>query len=465
MLPITVRRRSSAALLAAAALLLRALGPSLAWAQESGDSSGISRVRDAEIESYIREWTTPVFRVAGLDPKAVNIVLINDSQINSFVAGGLNIFIYTGLLTKTQNANQVVGVEAHETGHIAGGHLARMSDEIQTAEIIEIISMIAGMGAAVGAGAGAGNAGPAVIGAGEGLAERNFFRFSRTQEASADQAGATFLEESHQSARGLLDFMKMLQGEEFRAAYRQDPYLRTHPLTQDRVTFFENIVAHSKYSDAPDPSEYAEQHARMIGKLIGFLSPVPEVFRRYKLSDKSIEARYARGAAYHRDGREEEAMREIGSLLAERPDDPFFNELKGQFLFESGKVKESVAPYVKANQLFPRNSLIETEMAQSMVESNDPSYVPAAQAALDDAVTREQDDPDSWRLLAIIYGRQGDVGHTALALAEEAYADGRFQDAKGQAKRAVGILPAGSPGAVRAQDIEDQASRKIKDKD
>ncbi len=459
-----VRSRRLTALLAASALALQALAPVAARAQElGGSSSGVSRIRDAEIESDIREWTSPVFKVAGLDPNAVNIVLINDPQINSFVAGGLNIFIYTGLLIRTDNANQVIGVEAHETGHIAGGHLARMSDEIQKAEIIEIITFLAGIGAAVGAGQG--NAGPAVLGAGSSLAERNFLAFSRTQEASADQAGATFLEETHQSARGLLDFMKMLQGEEFRAAYRQDPYLRTHPLTQDRVDFFENVVARSKYSDAPEPAAYAEQHARMRGKLIGFLSPIPEVFKRYKPGDNSIEARYARAAAYHREGREEEAMREVDSLLAERPDDPFFNELKGQFYFESGKIKEAIAPYEKANRLYPRNSLIETEMAQTMVEGGDPRYTQAALAALDDAVTREQDDPETWRLLAVIYGRQGDEGRTALALAEEAYADGRFHDAKGQAKRAAKLLPAGSPGGIRAQDIEDAASRKIKDKD
>jgi predicted Zn-dependent protease len=448
------------------ALALEALAPGLARAQESGGgASSISRIRDAEIEADILEWTTPVFKVAGLDPKAVNIVLINDPQINSFVAGGLNIFIYTGLLVRTDNANQIVGVEAHETGHIAGGHLARMNDELEKAEIIEIISMLAGIAVAATAGSGEGNAGGAVIGAGQSLAVRNLLAFSRTQEASADQAGTTFLEESHQSARGLLEFMKKLQGEEFRAAYRQDPYLRTHPLTQDRITFLENVVEHSKYSDAPEPAAYVEEHARMRGKLIGFLSPIPEVFQHYKPSDNSIEARYARAAAYHRDGHEAEAMQQVESLLAERPDDPFFNELKGQFLFESGKVNAAIAPYQKANSLYPRNSLIETEMAQTMVESGDPRYNQAAVAALDDAVTREQDDPLTWRLLAIIYGRQGDEGHTALALAEEAYADGRFQDAKGQAARAQTLMPAGSPGNIRAKDIEDQAARKIKDKD
>ena len=451
--------RRVAALLAGFALLLQAFAPGAASAQQS---EPVARIRDAEIESYIRDWSAPVFKTAGLDPGQVKVVLVSDSQINSFVAGGLNMFIYTGLLTMTDNANQVIGVMAHETGHIAGGHLARMGDEIEKAEIIEILSMIAGLGAM--AASRQGSAGAGVSGGGGDLAERNFLSFSRTQEASADQAAVTFLERTHQSPRGLRDFMKKLEGEEFRAAYRQDPYLRTHPLTRDRVTFLDNALAHSKYADSKDPAVFVEQHARMRGKLLGFLAPIPQVFQRYPPEDKSMEARYARAVAYHRDGRETEAARELDSLLAERPNDPYFHELKGQILFEAGKVRESIAPYQKANALLPGNPLLETEMAQSMVESGDAGLDKTALAALEHAAQSEDDDPTTWRLLAVIYGRQGDAGRTSLALAEEAYALGRYPDAKGQAKLAQERLPAGSPGALRAQDIEQAAADAIKRK-
>jgi predicted Zn-dependent protease len=429
-----------------------------ALAQEAG----LARIRDAEIEQYLRQWASPVWQAAGLDPQQVQIVLVNENDINAFVAGGLNIFIYAGLLTQSDNANQVIGVMAHETGHISGGHLARMGEAIEKAEITQILTTILGAAAIVASGGRGGQAGMATMGAGAELAQRNFLSFSRTQERSADQAGVNFLEHSGQSARGLLEFMKKLQGQEFLSAQRQDPYLRTHPLTQDRVDFIEHFLQTSKFANAPPKPGYAEEHARMRGKLIGFLWAPARVFQHYKPADTSVEARYARAAAYHRQGREQEALKLIDGLLAEKPDDPFFNEIKGQFLFEGGKVREAIAPYQKANRLLPHNSLIQTEMAQAMVESGDPQYNKDALAALNDAVTTDRDNGLTWRMLATIHGREGDEGRTALALAEEAYTEGRYPDAVGQAKRAQKLLPAGSPGALRAQDIEQAADRAIK---
>lgn len=449
-------RRLSAG--AAIASLVLGLAP-MAFA--SGEP-GLARIRDAEIEAYLREWASPVWQAAGLDPQQVQIVLVNDTQINAFVAGGLNIFIYAGLLIQSDNANQVIGVMAHETGHIAGGHLARMGEAIEKAEIMQILGLVLGAAAIVASG-GRGEAGLAGMGAGASMAERNFLSFSRTQERSADQAGVNFLERSGQSARGLFEFMKKLQGQEFLSAQRQDPYLRTHPLTQDRVDFIEHFLETSKYANAPPRPGTVEQHARMRGKLIGFLWPLARVFQHYKNNDASVEARYARSVAYHRESKDQEAFKLIDSLLAERPNDPFFNELKAQFFFEAGKVRESVAPYQKANALYPHNPLLETELAQAMVETGDPRYETEALANLNDAVTIEQEDPLTWRTLAIIYGRQGDQGRTALALAEEAYAEGRYVDARGQARRAQKLLPAGTPGAIRAQDIEQAADKAAKE--
>ena len=454
------RRRLPRRLSALLALLGLASGlATTAYGQ--GGGPGIARIRDAEIESYLREWASPVWREASLDPQQVTIVIVNEPVINAFVAGGLNIFIYAGLLIQSDSASQVIGVMAHETGHIAGGHLARMGEAIQQAEIVQILSMILGAAAIVTTGRG--DAGAATLGGGADLAQRNFLAFSRTQERSADQAGVTFLEESGQSSRGLLEFMKKLQGQEFLSAQRQDPYLRTHPLTQDRIDFIEHFLETSKFANVPPRPGYVEEHARMRGKLIGFLWPIPRVFQHYKEDDNSIEARYARATAYHREGNEQAAQKLVDSLLAEKPNDPFFNELKGQFLFEGGRVREAVAPYQKADKLFPHNALIETELAQAMVESGDSRYDKEALDRLNDSVTMDQDNPLAWRQLAIIYGRQGDEGRTALSLAEEALAEGRYPDAKGQAKRAQKLLPTGSPGAIRAQDIEQNADKALKD--
>jgi predicted Zn-dependent protease len=434
-----------------------------AYGQSESGGTELGRIRDAEIEGYLSTWATPVWRAAGLDPQQVDIVIVNDKQINAFVAGGLNIFIYAGLLMQSDSANQVIGVMAHETGHIAGGHLARMDDAIQNAQIIQILGMILGAAAVAASRGQAAGAGMAGMSAGTDIAVKNFLSFSRTQERSADQAGVTFLEQSGQSSRGLLEFMQKLENQEFLAAAHQDPYLRTHPLTQDRIDFITHFNETSKYANAPPRPGYVEEHARMRGKLIGFLWPISRVFQRYKDTDNSVEARYARSVAYHRESRDDLALKLVDSLIAEHPDDPFYNELKGQFLFEAGKVKDAIGPYEKANTGLPHNGLLETELAQVLVETGDQRYNDQALAALNEAVTREKDDPLTWRMLAIVYGRQGKEGETALALAEQFYADGHYKQARAEAKRAQQLLAYGSPGGVRAQDIEQAADKAAKD--
>jgi predicted Zn-dependent protease len=434
-----------------------------AYAQSETPSAGISQIRDAEIEHDLRLWEMPVWKAAGLDPAAMHIILINDDEINSFVAGGQNIFVYTGLLTRSDTANQVIGVMAHETGHIYGGDLARMREALQKARVAQVIGIIAG--AAAGVASHSANGIAAGTMAGESFAVRNFLSFSRAQEGAADRAAVTFLGDTGQSPRGLLQFMQKIQQEEVGLGIHEIPYLMTHPLTQDRIDFLEHAVATSKYADAPEPAAYKEEHDRMVSKLIGFLWPTERVFEKYPETDQSIAARYARAVAYHRMSDDDKALSLMDGLIAQEPHDPYFRELKGQILFEAGRVAESVAPYQEANRLLPGNALIETEMAQTMVESGNRRYNKEARDALNDAVLKDADDPLTWRLLATVYGQAGDENKAILYTAEEAYAEGRYKDARGQARYIQKRFPFGSPDALRAQDLEQAAQSAIDQSD
>jgi predicted Zn-dependent protease len=434
-----------------------------AYAQSEAPGSGISQIRDAEIEQDLRQWEMPVWKAAGLDPAAMHIILINDDEINSFVAGGQNIFVYTGLLTRSDNANQVIGVMAHETGHIFGGDLARMREALQKARIAQIVGMIAGAAAGVASRSANGLAAGSM--AGESFAVRNFLSFSRAQEGSADRAAVTFLGDTRQSPRGLLQFMQKIQQEENGLGIHEIPYLTTHPLTQDRIDFLEHAVETSKYADAPEPAAYKEEHDRMVAKLIGFLWPTARVFEKYPETDQSIAARYARAVAYHRMNDDDKALKLMDGLIAQEPHDPYFRELKGQILFEGGSVRDSVAPYQEANRFLPGNALIETEMAQTMVESGDRRYDKEARDALKDAALKDSDNPLTWRLLATVYGQEGDENRALLYTAEESYAEGRFKDARGQARYLEKRFPFGSPDALRAQDLEQAAQSAIDQSD
>jgi len=416
-----------------------------------------SLIRDAETENLIRTFAAPIFRAAGLDARAVHIYIINDPTLNSFVAGGQNLFMNTGTLLRADRPNEVIGIMAHETGHIAGGHLARMQEEMHDASIKAIIGMAVGALAGI-AGHGNGDAAGAAILSGESVGERSYLSFSVTQEASADHAALTFLDRTHQSAQGLLDFFDILAQEELLSAQRQDPYLRTHPLTRQRIEYIRAHVRTSPYSKNVDPPEWVAQFKAMQAKLDAFLNPPTATLAKYKAEDTSVPARYARAIAFYRIPQMKDALSAIDGLIHDYPDNPYYQELKGQMLFENGRIAEAVAPYQKAVQLAPDTPLLRIELAQVELETNDPSMVPKALAMLADAVHFENENPDAWHFLAIAYGRSNNIGMAALSLAEEGMANGDYKTAGQQADRASKLLP---PGAERqrALDIKNDAKR------
>jgi predicted Zn-dependent protease len=426
-------------------------------AAAQGGPQSLSLVRDSEIENTIRFYLTPIFRFAGLDPDNVQIHLVNDRRLNAFVANGQHIFVNTGLLIASENALQVLGVLAHETGHIQGGHLVRAREAIRNAQLQSLIALALGVGAAVAAGDG--GAAMATLGLGSKIVEGTYLKYSRTQEQSADQFAVTALDNEHVSSRGLLDFFQILENQEFLVTDRQDPYMRTHPLTQDRMEFVRNHIAKSPYSNAKLPAIYDELHARMRAKLIGFIEAPSRTFQIYKVTDRSIPARYAHSVAYHKAANTAKALAEIDSLIAERPKDPYFHELKGQILFEVGRPAESVKSYELAVQYLPHDALIRTNLAQSLVALDTPAADQQAAAHLNEASRRDAGYPPTWRLLGIAYGRRGDIGMASLALAEYGLLVGDVKSARGQAARADRLLPKGSPGWNRVQDIKGEIDR------
>jgi len=408
-------------------------------------------IRDAEIETTIRAYATPIFVAAGLDPQAIRVYLLQSDEVNAFVAGGMNLFIFTGLLVRTERPNQLVGVIAHETGHIAGGHLARVQDALRSATIQMILASV--LGAAAGLAARNGSVAGAGILGGQSAAQASLLQYSRTMEASADAAALTFLDRTHQSARGLLEFFGILKKQEQILFGQPNPYLLNHPLTSDRIANVQEHVDHSPYSNEPDPPAWIEAHKRMVAKLIGYLWPLDRVLQTYPMSDNSLYARYARSIAFYRIGQLRQALPPIDSLIAEHPDDPYFQEQKGQILYESGQGAQALPFYEKAVALAPDQPLIRMELAQVQIEQNDPRLVKPAIEGMTKVVQAEPRNPDAWRLLGIAYGRDGQMGEAALALAESAADAGRMEDAHRQAEAALAQLPQGSPGWLRAQDI------------
>jgi predicted Zn-dependent protease len=425
-----------------------------AIAHEGGSGSGVTLLRDTEIEADIRLMMAPIWRVAGLDPEAVHVYLVSDDAINSFVAGGQNIFMNSGLVLRAKTPNQLIGVLSHETGHIAGGHLYKGEEAMHNASIEEILAMVAAAAASV-AGRGSGG-GAALLGA-AGVGERAFLQFSVTQEATADHAAMNFLDATHQSARGLLQFFEVLQGEELLTGAHEDPYLSDHPLTQERIDYVRDHVDRSPYSNVPDPPAYIAMLERIKAKLAAFTEPPSATLAKYSEQDRSVLARYARAVAYYRIPDLDKALPIVDGLIRDYPSDPYFRELKGQMLFENGRIGDAVKPYEDALRLAPDAALLRISLAQVYIEGNDPAQNKRAIAYLSDALRTEDKEVEAWHLLATAYGRDNQIGMAALSLAEEGLAADNKKDAVQEARRAEHLLPKNSVAHARAQEIHNEA--------
>ncbi len=446
-----VRPASRAVALAAAAAV--ALSSVPARAQAGG---GLPVIRDAEIEQLLRDYTRPILKVAGLSQQNVRVVIINDKSFNAFVMDAHRIFVNAGALMEATTPNQLIGVFAHETGHIVGGHLSKMRQELSHAQTAAIVAMLLGIGAVV-AGAHSGsmdmaNVGAAAVNLPQGYLQNTLLAYQRAQEEQADRAGVRFLTMTGQSAKGMYDTFKRFANETMFAAKYIDPYAQNHPMPAERMAELENLVK-TPYWNKKDPPELQFRHDMMRAKLYGFLDPADAVLRRFPPSDTSMPARYARAIVSYRFGALREAVAQINGLIESMPNYPYFYELKGQALLEGGHPAEAVAPLRRAVELAPSPALIQILLAQALIATNNTKMAGEAIPLLRAALVKEPESIDAYEQLAMAYGRKNDLPNADLASAQAAFARGDNKTARELAARAKMRFPIGSPGWVRADDI------------
>ncbi|WGR96610.1 M48 family metalloprotease [Bradyrhizobium sp. ISRA443] len=441
------------ALLTAVAL---AVGP-VATAQAQ-QSKGPPLLRDTETEQLLREYTRPILRAAGLEKQNIQVVIINDSAFNAFVADGRRIFVNYGALLQSETPNQIIGVLAHETGHLAGGHLAKLHEQLARAQTQMIIAMLLGAGAmAAGARGGSNNgltnAGAAAFSAPQSMIQRSLLSYQRQQEENADRAGVKLLTATGQSAKGMYETFKRFTDESLFASRGADPYLQSHPMPVDRVEALEGLARSSPYWDKKDDPALQLRHDMMRAKISGFMERQDTVYRRYPLTNNSLPARYARAITTYLHGDLRSAISQIDSLIQAQPNNPYFYELRGQALLEGGKPAEAIAPLRRAVQLSNRAPLIEMLLGQALVASDNKAYTDEAINMLRAAVAREPEAPLGYTQLAMAYGRKGDYAEADLASAQAAYLRGDTKTARELASRAKTRFAIGTPGWVKADDI------------
>jgi predicted Zn-dependent protease len=456
--PIRARRRAPAArtmALVAAAAIAAAPAAQPLHAQQPPQ---LPIIRDTEIENLLRDYARPILQAAGLAQQNVKVVVLNDRSFNAFVMDGRHIFINAGALFDAKTPNEVIGVLAHETGHLAGGHLMRFREKLAQAQTQSIVAMLLGVGALVagataGRGTGAGEIGTAAIMAPQSAILHSLLAYARTQEDQADHAGVKFLNATHQSPKGMVELFKRLASETMYNSRYIDPYLQTHPMPADRLAALEVIAKSSPYWNVTDPPALQLRHDLARAKLSGFLESAGTVARRYPAQDQSLAARYARAISTYRHADLRAAIAQIDGLIHSEPNNPYFYELKGQALLEGGHASEAVAPLRQAVALSHHAPLIDILLGQALIGTNNPKLADEAVNLLNMALRQEPETPSAYMQLAMAYGRKGDIPHADLASAQAAFARGDIKTAKQLAERAKRGLAVGSPAWVRADDI------------
>jgi predicted Zn-dependent protease len=413
-----------------------------ARAQSGG---GLPVIRDAEIEQLLRDYGSPVLKAAGLGQRNIRVVIINDRSFNAFVIDAKRIFVNAGALMDSETPNQIIGVMAHETGHITGGHLSKLRSELANAQTAAILTMLLGVGAMAAAatsksGAVGGNPAIGMIGA-QGVIERSLLAYARQQEEQADRAGVGFLKATGQSPKGMYDTFKRFADQMLFSAGRADPYLQSHPMPTERLAALSEIAKNDPNWNKKDSPELQARHDLMRAKLFGFMERPDTLLRRYPPSDTSLPAGYARAVSTYRFADLRLALGQMDALIQAQPNNPYFYELKGQALVEAGRAQEAIP------------LLMRVLLGQALVATSSPPLQDEAVATLRHALATDPDLPDAYDQLAMAYGRKNDLADADLASAEAALARGQLPVARQLASRAKGRFPIGSPGWVKADDI------------
>jgi predicted Zn-dependent protease len=453
----TAHRQKTSQLTAVATAVALALAPmSAGFAQQA---KGPPTLRDTEAEQLLRDYTRPILRAAGLEKQNIQVVIINESAFNAFVADGRRIFVNYGAIMQSETPNQLIGVLAHETGHLAGGHLAKMHEQIAQAQTQMIIAMLLGAGALV-AGArggnsnsGLSNAGAAAIAGPGEMIRRSLISYVRQQEENADRAGVKFLTATAQSPKGMYETFKRFTNDSLFSAHGADPYLQSHPMPAERVAALEELARSSPYWDKKDDAVLQLRHDMVRAKISAFMERQDTVYRRYPMSNDSLPARYAHAITTYLHGDLRSALTQIDGLIQLQPNNPYFYELRGQALLEGGKPSEAIIPLRKAVVLSNNAPLIEMLLGQALVGTDNKAYTEEAIRILRAAVARETEAPLGYMQLAMAYGRKGDYAEADLASAQAAFLRGDNKTARELAARAKTRFAIGTPGWVKADDI------------
>ncbi|MEI9900386.1 MAG: M48 family metalloprotease [Hyphomicrobium sp.] len=444
------------------ALYCGLLASAAAGAASPATAQNLPLIRDTEIENVLNDYAKPLFKAAGFGSGRIKVRIVQNDAFNAFVLDGKNVFVHTGTLMQANTPNEVIGVIAHETGHITGGHMAALRARIAKDQTRSLLAQILGIGLIVAGGVAGGDSASSLGGAGQGVLfggneviMRSLLAERRQQESAADQAGLTFLQATQQSGRGMLTTFERFAAQEYISDAQKDAFARSHPLSLDRLARLRKLVETSAYYNNKDAPELQLRHDLMRAKLSGYLEKPQTVFNRYPAEDQSLPARYARALARYfmgGAGALEAALADVDGLIAARPSYPYFWEVKGDLLMRAGRNRDAIPALRQAIKLDPNASLIRVQLAGALQDDPSPQAITESVALLRKSLI-DDENSRAFRLLANSYYKQGKQPEADAMIAQAYFLEGDLKQAQLFAKRAQTRLRSGTPEWLKNDDI------------
>ena len=422
-------------------------------------SSFANIIRDAEIENFLEEMSRPIFGAANLNINSVDIYIFNDKSINAFVACGQKVFVNTGLIQSFEEPSMLRGVMAHETGHIAGGHLARSDEALEKAQAPMLIGLLLGVGAAI---AGDSDAAQALLLGSQQIAQGMVAKYSRSQESAADQAAIRYLEKIEKSSNGMLEVLYKFANQEALSSRQKSVRVRSHPISRDRIRSLEQKAKNSQFINEKDNDNFLFQYKMIQAKLDGFLNNPGDIIKKKNKESLSIISNYSLAIAYYRKALLEKSLSILNKMINDYPGNPWFYELKGQILYESGKIKESIKPYQQALLIRPREPLLMVALATALNAQESRNSSIKALHLLKSSLRYDKKNSNTWFQLAIAFSRIDDLGNAELSTAERHFLTGNVKMASFHAKKSLKYLQESSISKLRAEDILLDSKNKAK---
>ena len=407
-------------------------------------------IRDTELETGLQELAAPLVKAAGFAPNSVDFRIIIDSSYNAFVAGKMAVYLHSGLLLDAKSPEEILGVIAHELGHIRAGHVPRRDEAIRDASNAGTLAALAAIALAAG-----GAPSDAVVGVaigGNDRARRSMLQSFRYDEAVADELGLEYLEKAGITSAGLEQMMRRLASQRALPESHQSRYYQTHPDAAQRLAIYQDHAKQTSHRTAPIAEDKRRLMERLVNKLRAYCEPAQNIIRHSDDRD-AASTQYRNAIANYRRGDLELALKLMNGLSESMPDDPFYHEFRGDILLSMAKPDAAAMAYEKALALHPNSSQIQLNLGRSLIATNNKNHLPRAIEAMLAAKKNEPDWAFIHRQLAIAYGRAGHIASANLSLAEEAILLGNEQQAARMAKRVLAIADLTRDVRNRANDI------------